>query len=226
MFFRLNTYLYNMKRCSKCKLEKPLNEYHNCKSCKYGVKNQCKICAIETEKLYKLRHKEKIKEQQNLYRQTEGYKEKKKIYDKEYRRKNKEKAKAYAKKWLIENRDKKNKYNVIHHKKHPHFKICRRLLMSVLNRVGGVKEKSTHEILKYSSLELREHLESLFTEGMTWDNYGEWHVDHIKPVSSFDKDTPMDVINNLTNLQPLWATTREINGIFYEGNLNKGSKLL
>jgi hypothetical protein len=57
---------------------------------------------------------------------------------------------------------------------------------------------------------------------MTWDNYGEWHIDHIKPVSSFDKDTPQSIVNALSNLQPLWATTREINGVVYEGNLNKG----
>jgi hypothetical protein len=57
---------------------------------------------------------------------------------------------------------------------------------------------------------------------MTWDNYGEWHIDHVKRVSEFDKETPMNIVNALNNLQPLWATTREINGVIYEGNLNKG----
>ena len=56
---------------------------------------------------------------------------------------------------------------------------------------------------------------------MTWSNHGEWHVDHIKDVSSFSKDTHPSIVNALTNLQPLWATTREINGVIYEGNLNK-----
>jgi len=60
---------------------------------------------------------------------------------------------------------------------------------------------------------------------MSWENHGEWHIDHIKPVSSFDKDTPMNIVNALSNLQPLWKTTREINGIIYEGNLNKGKKI-
>jgi len=56
---------------------------------------------------------------------------------------------------------------------------------------------------------------------MNWNNYGEWHIDHIKPVISFDKNTPPSVVNALENIRPLWATTREINGIIYEGNLNR-----
>lgn len=59
---------------------------------------------------------------------------------------------------------------------------------------------------------------------MSWDNYGEWHIDHIKPVISFDKNTTVNIVCALSNLQPLWATSKEINGIIYEGNLNKGSK--
>lgn len=54
--------------------------------------------------------------------------------------------------------------------------------------------------------------------------YGEWHVDHKILVTSFDKNTQMSEVNGLNNLQPLWATTREINGVIYEGNLNKGNK--
>lgn len=59
---------------------------------------------------------------------------------------------------------------------------------------------------------------------MSWDNYGEWHIDHIKPLTKFDKDTPIHIVNALSNLQPLWKTTREINGNLYLGNLNKNNK--
>jgi hypothetical protein len=45
----------------------------------------------------------------------------------------------------------------------------------------------------------------LFVEGMTWDNWGEWHIDHIIPLNTFDKDTPIEVVNSLDNLRPLWA---------------------
>jgi hypothetical protein len=40
---------------------------------------------------------------------------------------------------------------------------------------------------------------------MSWENYGEWHIDHIKMVSEFDKDTPVDIVNSLKNVRPLWA---------------------
>ena len=88
-------------------------------------------------------------------------------------------------------------------------------------RLGKQKEGHTIDLLGYSALEFKNHITSLFTDGMTWENYGEWHIDHIKPVSKFDKNTPINVVNSLSNLQPLWAITREINGVIYEGNLNK-----
>ena len=53
------------------------------------------------------------------------------------------------------------------------------------------------------------------------ENHGEWHVDHIKDVSLFNNDELPSVVNALSNLRPMWATTREINGIIYEGNLNR-----
>jgi hypothetical protein len=40
---------------------------------------------------------------------------------------------------------------------------------------------------------------------MTWDNHGEWHIDHIKPISSFNVYDDPSVVNSLENLQPLWG---------------------
>jgi len=39
---------------------------------------------------------------------------------------------------------------------------------------------------------------------MCWENYGDWHIDHIRPVASFDKNTLPSIVNSLDNLQPLW----------------------
>lgn len=47
-------------------------------------------------------------------------------------------------------------------------------------------------------------MESLFLDGMTWENWGLWEIDHIRPISSFDKDVDPKVVNELSNLQPLW----------------------
>jgi hypothetical protein len=68
----------------------------------------------------------------------------------------------------------------------------------------GKKPASTFKWIGCSPEELKAHLESLFTEGMTWENYGEWHVDHIRPVCSFTAEE-WEQVNHYTNLQPLWA---------------------
>lgn len=75
--------------------------------------------------------------------------------------------------------------------------------------LNGLKDGMSWEMLVgYNLTELKQHLEGLFTSGMTWENYGEWHIDHIKPVSSFNFDTINNEFNkcwSLDNLQPLWA---------------------
>jgi hypothetical protein len=49
------------------------------------------------------------------------------------------------------------------------------------------------------------HIESKFQEGMSWENYGQWHVDHIKPLSLATTEQKVMELNHYTNLQPLWA---------------------
>lgn len=77
----------------------------------------------------------------------------------------------------------------------------------------GKKPASTFKWMGCSPEELKAHFESLFSEGMSWENYGQWHIDHIRPISSF-KQEEWEQINHYTNLQPLWA----------EDNLKKSNK--
>lgn len=96
-----------------------------------------------------------------------------------------------------------------------------KLQMNLRSRVRKVanyaqRAGSTIELLGCSYQELRRHLESKFDERMSWENYGEWHIDHIRPCASFDL---LDVEQqrlcfHYSNLQPLWA----------EDNYTKGSK--
>jgi hypothetical protein len=60
-----------------------------------------------------------------------------------------------------------------------------------------------------------EHLSKQFTKGMTWDNYGEWHIDHYIPLSSAKNESELKKLAKYTNLQPLWA----------EDNLSKGATI-
>lgn len=67
---------------------------------------------------------------------------------------------------------------------------------------------SWESLVGYSLKDLKLHLEQLFSDGMSWDNYGLWHIDHIKPVSLFDLSLQddFDTCWSLDNLQPLWAS--------------------
>lgn len=74
---------------------------------------------------------------------------------------------------------------------------------------GGKGHRHWEELVGYTLDQLRKHLEKQFTEGMSWENYGEWHVDHIIPVKAFNYETPEDIDFKrcwcLKNLRPLWA---------------------
>ena len=70
-------------------------------------------------------------------------------------------------------------------------------------------ELMSHELRqKLSAAHL---IESLLQPGMTWDNYGEWHVDHKHPVSAFLRAGISDpaIINALANMQPLWKADNQ-----------------
>ena len=78
------------------------------------------------------------------------------------------------------------------------------MLHNTLAKLGQDKSDHTIVMLGYSADHLKEHIEGLFKSGMSWDNYGEWEIDHIIPVMWFDKNALQSVVNALSNLQPLW----------------------
>ena len=81
------------------------------------------------------------------------------------------------------------------------------LLRNVIIANGSKKAAKTEELLGCTVAEARVHLESQFLRGMTWDNHGEWHIDHIRPCASFDFSDPQQQkeCSHYSNLQPLWA---------------------
>lgn len=87
-----------------------------------------------------------------------------------------------------------------------------------IRRQGVVKTQKTFNALAYSVDDLMRHLEMQFIDGMNWDNYGDWHIDHIRPASWFKYQTTSDQEFKdcwaLSNLQPLWA----------KDNIRKGNK--
>jgi hypothetical protein len=99
----------------------------------------------------------------------------------------------------------RNQRTYYNRNKSPHIKAWRSILRGVLSRIDKKKKDKTHHLLKYSSEELKHHMCKLFTEGMSWENYGQWHIDHIVHVSLFKDDAPIHIVNELSNLRPLQA---------------------
>jgi hypothetical protein len=98
-----------------------------------------------------------------------------------------------------------------------------RISLSLRNRVRdfiqtGSGMETAKRLVGCSLEALRRHLESQFRKGMSWENYGDWHIDHILPCASFNLTDPAEQRRcfHYTNLQPLWA----------KENLSKGARIV
>lgn len=206
----------NTKICNKCKLEKTVDNFHL--STRDGYRSRCKPCKKEDDKIWRINNKEidlKVKK---------NWRDNNKEYMSDYYINNKENIDRYMKNYYENNKESikeriysnKNEYMKIHYKKYPHIHIHRGLLARYYKWIGVSKLDKTHRLLGYTSGELKFHIESLFLDGMSWDNFGKWHVDHIKPVSKFNKSELPSIVNSLDNLQPLWANENLKKGAKYE----------
>lgn len=140
--------------------------------------------------------------------------------------KNKDKLKKYHKTWRDNNekyRKYKNDYEKNKKKNDPIYKLnsyLRTAIYSSLTEKNIKKDKKTSNILNFTINELKSHLELQFTNGMSWENYGEWHVDHILPISHFNyKSIDSEEFKecwSLSNLRPLWSSE----------NLSKNNKII
>ena len=95
------------------------------------------------------------------------------------------------------------------------IQIMRQCVRKSFKRNGYTKKSRAHIILGTDWSVVKLHMESLFKEGMTWNNHGEWHIDHIIPISSGKTEDEVIKLCHYSNLQPLWA----------EENLLKSDKI-
>lgn len=174
-----------MKVCYKCKIEKELNDFSKDKTRKDGFSNRCKKC----QRIYILENKDTLKKYYKNYYSIE---------ENLLKRRAQQRARKLQR--LKYQKDKiKNDIN---------FKIARRLrgrLHKVLN--GRYKSGSAVNDLGCTLNYLKKYFDDMFSDGMTWSNYGEWHIDHIRPLCSFDLTDREQFLEacNYKNLQPLWA---------------------
>lgn len=162
--------------------------------------------------------------------------------DKRHYLKNREKRLQYFSDWQKDNRDRLNDYhqkwrdkNIHKHREYkrkyekhrkdtdPLYKLIsnfRTAIYQVLKESNVEKNKHYFDILQYTPEELIIHLEKQFTDTMSWDNYGVWHVDHKSPITSFDiqemGDEEFMKCWGLDNLQPMWG----------DENIRKSNKIL
>jgi hypothetical protein len=207
------------KVCSKCGEEKLLCEFSKNKNNYDGHHHHCKLCRNTDAKEYRKKHPEKLKEVDRLRYKKDKDKinSRNKKYQKTHKDKLYEKAKirkknniikvtTYHKKYREDNSEKLSQYKKEYKLKNKHIVAWRRVLYNSLRRFNKKKEGKTIELLGYSAEDLKNHLESLFTDGMSWDNYGQWHIDHIIPLSSANTEDEICALFNYKNLQPLWAS--------------------
>ena len=144
----------------------------------------------------------------------------------EYREKNKEAAKEYHKKYR-QTEHRKNylkkffsDYYVKRAAKDPNYKMKEMLRSRIYKALKGqLKAVTTMKLIGCTIDQLWKHLEKKFQPGMTRENHGKWHVDHIRPCASFDLTDPKQQKKcfHYTNLQPLWALDNIKKGNKYEG---------
>ena len=207
------------KVCNRCGETKPIYDFGNNKSYKDGINSICKVCNKERGKEWRLQNPDKLKELKSKYRQKykDQIKEKYKKYYQDRIEYFKIKNGSYRQKGI--NKERRNEYQ----RKRREENYLELISHRVRNRVGGYlklkkinKNNTTFNIIGCSPEQLKIHLESKFSDGMSWDNRNEWHIDHIIPLSSAQDEKTLYELFHYTNLQPLWIMD----------NLKKGDKIL
>jgi len=240
--------IVHAKVCTKCAERKPLADFHKHKSTRDGRRPECKTCERERQvKLYDERREQILAAGRERYRLNKASKA---LQNKAWSDANKDRHKTMQREWYLRNAEKlrvkyreasaarrakvgswrsKNIERARELERERHRRIrsdpVARMTGNVKRMVafamkGRAKSGRTFDILGYSPEQLRVHLERQFLPGMNWENYGEWHVDHILPLSGFSYETTncpdFRAAWALTNLRPMWAVD----------NIAKGAKRL
>lgn len=198
-----------MKNCTKCLKTKELSEFYFNKA-HQSYRTKCKECILARMSTYYVLNSSLIKHKRQL-----SY------------RKDPLPAKKASQRWRLLNlhTDKHNKhaYHKLQMKINPQYKLAHSLRIRLKKAMmGNHKSGSAVRDLGCSIADFKIHLTSQFCsnletgEMMTWDNHGlcGWHIDHIKPLSSFDLSDREQLLEaaHYTNQQPLW----------WKDNLRKG----
>lgn len=199
------------KQCSRCNITKLHSEFYKNKARKDGLQTYCKPCMKSTNAESYQTHKDVRDARTKAYQKTPTSKK----YRREWSKKKYHSNPEFRKKVITQ----AVKYERQRLGNNPIFKlkkVLRSRLKSAVKRANTTKSKKTFKLIGCNTLFLKKYIGNILKEGMTWENHGEWHIDHIKPCASFDLSDPKQQIMcfHYTNLQPLWE----------EENLRKSNK--
>lgn len=184
-----------MKTCSKCKTNKSFTDFHKQARAKDGYRPACKACLAPLNKAYN----------------------DKKLADPIKLAIHRERSKARVA--TPEGRKKHREANLRYAKTHPNgsyakfatdslFKLSlnfRRLINVNLKSAKIVKKSKTEALLGCDFEFFHLYLEMQFQPQMSWDNMGDWEVDHKHPISFAKDEKTFATFNHFKNFQPMWA---------------------
>ena len=220
-----------MKYCPKCKSEKELTEFSKDKNRADGHYTYCKQCGKEDSKKYYKENKEKLKSNarkwNKIYKKNNltiaGKKCSKCNTFKNIDQFGKDITRLDGhRSWCKEcrNKDKKgtearkviNTYRKNRYASDPMYRLNHAVRSMIRYSLKGEKNgKKLENVVGFSLIQLKEHLEKQFAYGMSWDNYGKlgWEIDHIIPLSAHNfssyKHIDFKKAWKLENLRPLWS---------------------
>lgn len=227
-----------MKACKRCGEPKHVDEFYTSSASRDGRRASCKRCTLEMNKVSvrknpsaAKRAKEKyaaanIEKTRQIHRDYwKGREVQNRENGKRYRLRHPERVREFARRSRKNCRESIAKRNRERIQRDSRYRLrvrfssmfSRRMKRHAVGTRGG---RSCFSALPYTVEELIEHLEGLFLPGMSWANYGQWHVDHRRPDSLFEykstSDQEFQECWALSNLQPMWALD----------NIRKGNKVL
>lgn len=238
-----------MKLCKICQTEKSSDEFHRNKNARDGLMTICKLCNCAKSKRWVRDNSERHARSCKSYRDknkdacvaraqswAENNRERSREIKAAWKKRNKETTRRHAREGYARNnavilerkriaRSINRTYDREYLRKRRQSNPMQQLRDNVGNALRSALKankggRKWEEIVGYNSEVLKLWLESKFQPGMSWDNYGEWHIDHKRPVSWFDFSVkPLEVAREcwaLENLQPLWAIENHRKGNRYE----------
>ncbi len=213
----------NCKRCDKDITEMG-KKFKYCKDCaklklkesyvRYREKETSKVIRMEYGKKHYESNKDKLKPIRKRWRENNKEKEQMKNRDR-YLEKDKIRLSNYyvENKELINDRKREyrkteeyKKWKVEYDSKNAYKQRYRDSLKSVIRRLNLNKNDYTNKLLGYSDIDFKLHIENQFTNEMSWENRDSFEIDHIIPIISFIKNTPLNIVSSLDNLMPINPT--------------------